>query len=124
MTSTPPVGEPEQQWQQPAFGSQGSEPQFFTPDPGQAVVPAPANNPVRYSRPPSVAESVVATLAGLVWPVMIVLAIMGVVGWWPGVLVALVAGVVLGNARRHLRARRKALGRVPIVEERNEEGLR
>ncbi|MBI4901560.1 MAG: hypothetical protein HY829_13945 [Actinobacteria bacterium] len=61
--------------------------------------------------PPSATETLLGTVAGLVWPVMIVLAIMGAVSWWPAILVAIIASAVLGNTRNHLKARRRALDR-------------
>ncbi len=67
-------------------------------------------------RPPSVPETVLATFSGLVWPVMILLAIMGTIGWWPAIIIAIATSVVTDNVRKHLRARRKALSRGPIPE--------
>jgi len=105
----PPTGEPEPQWQQPSFS------------PENGAKPSPAEKPVVVSgsviarrvgvAPPSVAETMIATVGGLVWPVMILLALMQAVGWWPAILVAIVTSTVLGNVRRHMKARRKALGR-------------
>lgn len=111
MTNAPP-GEPEPQWQQPPFPPE-SQP---APEPVQgSVVP----NSVIVSReqvaPPSVVETVLGTVAGLIWPVMIVLAIMGVVGWWPAILVAIVASTVLGTTQNHLKERRRALSRAAIT---------
>ena len=61
--------------------------------------------------PPSVLETTVRTISGVVWPVMIVLALMGTVSWWPAILIAIVTTTVLGNVSGHLKARRKALTR-------------
>lgn len=108
--TNPPVGEPEKQWQQPAFDPAN--------DPSNAPIEGTVYSasgqalaPVKRSAPPSVAETVVSTIAGLVWPVMIVLAIAGVVSWWPAILIALVSSVVAGNITGHLKARRAALTR-------------
>jgi hypothetical protein len=112
VTNAPSAGEPEPQWQQPSFSPQ-SEPK---PSPVEAPV-AFGSVLVRRGRvaPPSVAETVFATVGGVVWPVMIVLALMGVVGWWPAILTAILASAVLGNVRGHLKARRKALGRATTI---------
>lgn len=74
--------------------------------------------------PPSVTETFLGTVAGLVWPVMIVLAIMGVMGWWPAILVAIVASTVLGSTRNHLKARRRALRRGAVSPHDRQDGLR
>jgi len=42
---------------------------------------------------------------------MILLALMGAIGWWPAILIAIVSSTVLGNVGGHLKSRRKALGR-------------
>ncbi len=63
--------------------------------------------------PPSVAETTLATVSGLIWPVVIVLAIAGFLSWWPAILIAIVTSVVTDNVRKHLRQRRRALGAAP-----------
>ncbi len=73
---------------------------------------------------PSAAETLVGRVAGLVWPVMIMLALMGVVGWWPAVLVAIVASAVLSSTRNHLKARRRALGGAAAQPDTPRNGLR
>jgi hypothetical protein len=112
VTNAPPTGEQEPQWQQPSF-SPPSEPK-----------PAPVEAPVVFGSvlvprgrvaPPSVAETVFATVSGVVWPVMIVLALMGVMNWWAAILTAIIASAVLGNLRGHLKARRKALGHATTI---------
>jgi hypothetical protein len=105
VSSTPPVGEPEREWEQPAFGSNEDD----VAGGHGVVVPQPMQVPVTYSAPASVAEVVVSSLAGVVWPVMIVLAIFGVLAWWPAIIIALVASAFLGNIRGQLRSRRRAL---------------
>ena len=108
MSSNAPQGEQEPQWQQPSFqpgkesGPVPSEPLVTS---GSLIVPAGAM-PV-----PSVIETTVRTISGVVWPVMIVLALMGAVSWWPAILIAIVTTTVLGNVSGHLKARRKALTR-------------
>jgi hypothetical protein len=115
------VGEPEQQWQQPAFDPAAAPREQFVPQP---VQPSAVIVPRRVVPPPSVAETVTATVSGLVWPVMILLAIMGVVSWWPGMMLAVVASIVLGNVSGHLKSRRKALGRDVVIDEEDGGDLR
>ena len=123
MTSTPPVGEPEQQWQQPAFVPREGADDVVS---GEIVPTGPSSAvaPRTVSSPPSVAESVVGTLAGLVWPIMIVTAIMGGLGWWPAIIIALVASAVLGNVRQQLKWRRKAITKGDTPDESTPEELR
>jgi hypothetical protein len=124
VSTTPPAGQPEPQWQQPEFQPEPPlygaplEGQLYTGPSGQQLVSRPA------SLPPSVPETVLQTLNGLVWPVMIVLAIMGTVGWWPAIITALVANVVLENVRRHLRSRRRAIAARANGTDDPEAGLR
>jgi hypothetical protein len=106
--SNTPTGEPEPQWRQPSFPSDN--------DPKAAPAEGPvASGSVLVPRgavpPPTVMETTIATVGGVVWPVMIVLALMGAVPWWPAILIAIVTSTVLGNVRRHMKAQRKALGR-------------
>ena len=105
VTNSPSTGEPEPQWRQPFFPTENHP---------KAVEGSVASGSVIVPRggmaPPSVVETAIATVGGVVWPVMIVLALMGAINWWPAVLIAIVTSAVLGNARRHLKARRKALG--------------
>lgn len=72
--------------------------------------------------PPSVAETVLSTVSGLIWPVMILLAFFTPVGWWPAIIIAIATSVVTDNVKKHLRARRKALtrGQVPPDNEGND----
>lgn len=119
MTSAP-AGEPEPQWQQPPFPSE-PEP---APEPVQgSVVPSAVIVPRERLAPPSVAETALGAVAGMIWPVMIVLAIMGVVGWWPAILVAIIASTVLGSTQNHLKARRRALRRAAIARDDGRRGL-
>ncbi len=119
VTNQPPTAEPEPQWQQPSFSPGGEAGSL-----GNQAKPSPLPSPLASGSvivpgtsvpPPSVAETMIGTVAGVVWPVMIVLAIMGAVGWWPAILVAIVGSAVLGNVRGHLKARRKALGRAGTI---------
>ena len=107
VTNTP-TGEPEPQWRQPSFPSDD--------DPKAAPAEGPvASGSVLVPRgavpPPTVMETTIATIGGVIWPVMILLAVMGAVGWWPAILIAIVTSTVLANVRRHMKSQRKALGR-------------
>lgn len=120
MTNPPPVGAPEPQWQQPAFGREELDaaqsaplPVAPAPQPVPAVIPAAELVPPEPALPPSVAETTLATVAGLIWPVVILLALTGYLSWWPAILVAIVTSVVTDNIRKHLRQRRRALGAPP-----------
>jgi hypothetical protein len=107
MTNAPSRGEPEPQWRQPSFPSENEPKATPVEGPvasGSVIVPA---TPMA---PPSVVETTVKTVAGVVWPVMIVLALMGMIDWWPAILIAIVGSTVLGNVGGHLKSRRKALG--------------
>ena len=108
VTNAPSTGEPEPQWRQPPFSSENEPKAAPLKGPvasGSVIVPAGT------TAPPSVVETAVKTVAGVVWPVMILLALMGAIGWWPAILIAIVSSTVLGNVGGHLRSRRKALGR-------------
>jgi len=109
VTSTPSGSRPDPQWQQPTFApATPEEPPlegrvYTGASASEQLVPAPA------PLPPSVPETVVRTISSLIWPVLILLALMGWVGFWPAILTAVVASIVLGNLRHYLRARRRAL---------------
>ncbi|MFT4296837.1 MAG: hypothetical protein QM582_15650 [Micropruina sp.] len=111
MTSNPPTDEPEQRWQQPTFGP---EPTWTGPanPAGPTGVPAPAPHPVypsaRQVPPPSTVETVVGTLAKVVWPVAIVLFITTHMGFVPLMIIAIVANMILGAIKKNLRQRRYA----------------
>jgi hypothetical protein len=117
VTSSPPSGEFEKEWQQPDF--QGD---VAPPAPLEGPVYSASGSQVAPYTPPSVAETVLSTVSGLVWPVMILLAIMGRISWVPAIIVAIATSVITDNVKKHLRARRKALSRgaVPERDERND----
>lgn len=115
VTSTPPAGGPEREWQQPPF-QQPPVPQPYEPaQPAAGQFPRPSQDivPRPVVPPPSVAETVVGSLAGVVWPVMILLAVFTHIGFWPAIIFALIASTVLGNIRGHLRSQRRALAPPP-----------
>jgi hypothetical protein len=108
VTNAPSTGEPEPQWRQPSFPSENKPKAAAvegTVASGSVIVPA-GTTP-----PPSVVETAIKTVAGVVWPVMILLVLMGAVSWWPAILIAIVSSTVLGNVGGHLKSRRKALSR-------------
>ncbi len=108
VTSNAPQDEQEPQWQQPSFDA-GAPAETVRGE--GLVVSGPLIVPAEPPMPPSAMETAVNTLAGVIWPVMIVLAIMNTIGWWPAILIAIVTTTVLGNVGGHLKSRRKALGR-------------
>ncbi len=107
VTSNPPVGEQEPQWQQPPFqpDNAGSTPEPSPVASGSVILSRKA------SLPPSVPETVVRTLQGLIWPAFILLVVLGLVGWWPGMFATMVATIILSNVGRHLQQRRRAISR-------------
>lgn len=119
VTSNPPVGEPEQEWQQPPF----------QPDKGFSTsAPSPVASgsvilPREQRLPPSATESMLRTLNGLIWLAFFVGVVTGVLDWWLGIFITLGATIVLSNVRRHLRQRRKALSR-RVVPPEEQNGLR
>ncbi len=124
MTTTPSGGQSEPQWQQPEFQPEPPpyaaplEGQIYSGQSGQELVPRPVYPP------PSVPETVIRTISGLMWPVMIVLAISGVIGWWPAIIILIATNVVLENVRRHLRAQRRAIAARENQPGDPEDGLR
>lgn len=98
--------EPEPQWRQPPFEPPADEP-AEPPVSGELLLPANA------APPPSVVESTLRVIAGVVWPIMIALAIFGIGGWMGNILIAIITSVVLGNVGEELKRRRKAAYRLP-----------
>ena len=98
--------EPEPQWLQPPFeplADEVAEP----PVTGELLLPANAGPP------PSVVESTLRVVAGVVWPIMIALAIFGIGGWMGNILIAIITSVVLGKVGEELKRRRKSAYRLP-----------
>lgn len=112
MTSNAPQDEQEPQWQQPSFQPDNESP---VPPRVDQVVTGSVIVPAEPALPPSAMETAVNTVAGVIWPVMIVLAIMGMLQWWPAILIAIVTTTVLGNVGGHLTSRRKAAARVRMI---------
>ena len=98
--TNPPTEQPEdQRWQQPSFAP-GSEPTPVVS--GQILVPG------EQVPPASTVETVVSTLAGLVWPVMLIIGIFTGFPFWTALIIAFIASSVLGAVKGQLRARRRA----------------
>ncbi len=99
----------QQRWAQPPFqpAEEPDRAEQLEPVVGQVLLPADA------APPPSVVESASRVLGHVVWPVMIALAIFGVIGWMPAILTAIVVGAVLDQVARELRRRRKAPYQLP-----------
>ncbi|MFT4216698.1 MAG: hypothetical protein QM619_05870 [Micropruina sp.] len=112
MTSNPPTDQPEQRWQQPSFGPEPNWTGSVPPNPAGPPAPAPTPHPVHPSArqvpPASTVETVVGTLAKVVWPVAIVLLITTRMGFVPLVIIAIVANMLLGAIKKNLRQRRYA----------------
>ncbi len=104
VTTNPPTGEPEPRWEQPAFKPEAVPP-YATPVSGRLIVPGATNR----TPPPSSFETVIGTLAKLVWPVAILLVVFTKLAFWPVLIGAIVLGTVLGALKRNLRQQRRAL---------------
>jgi hypothetical protein len=57
--------------------------------------------------PPSAVETIVSTLAGLVWPVMVVIGIFTGFPFWTALIIAFITSSVLGAVKGQLRASRR-----------------
>ena len=75
------------------------------------LAPAPCLAAVASTRPvppPSTLETVVGAVSRVIWPVAILLFITTHMGFFPLIVIAIVANMVLGSIRRSLRQRRFA----------------
>jgi hypothetical protein len=109
VTQAQQDGDAESQWQQPAFepevqringpGDPVDAGQFA----GQGLMP------VEDRRPPSVLESTLNVVNGVLWPVLIGLVFFGVGNWWLNIFAAIVASSLLGGIATELKRRRKYL---------------
>ena len=110
MTQPRQDGDAESSWQQPPFEP---EQHSVQPPPGELVVPDQVAGyglvPAADRRPPSVLESTLNVVNGVLWPVLIGLAIFGVGSWILNIFVAIVASSLLGGIANELRRRRKYL---------------
>lgn len=100
-------GDAESQWQQPPF-----EPEVQSIKDSEVVV-GPGQFagqglvPVEDRRPPSVLESTLNVVNGVLWPVLIGLVFFGVGNWMLNIFVAIAASSLLGGIANELRRRRK-----------------
>ena len=107
MTQPRQDGDAESQWQQPPF-----EPEVQRINgPGDVIGPGQFAGhglvPLEDRRPPSVLESTLNVVNGVLWPVLIGLALFGVGSWWLNIFAAVVASSLLGGIATELKRRRK-----------------
>ena len=108
MTNAPRSEDAEPEWTQPPFepiedrANAGSR---YVAIPGQSassfLVPADRHDP------PSVLESTINVVNGVLWPVLIGLAFLGVGSWWLNIFAAIVASSLLGGIATELKRRRR-----------------
>lgn len=110
MTQSRQYGDAESSWQQPPF-----EPEQQSLHPGTADVVVPGQLagyglvPAEERRPPSVLESTLNVVNGVLWPVLIGLVFFGIGGWVLNIFIAIVASSLLGGITTELKRRRKYL---------------
>jgi hypothetical protein len=110
VTQKPP--EDQWHWEQPDWDSPIDESEQDPPKPtGELAEPLAGGVIVPVSRPasPSVVESGLRVISGIVWPVAIVLAILGFGGWVLNMALAFVVSALLGNLATELKRRRKGI---------------
>jgi hypothetical protein len=114
-------GDPESQWQQPPFdpaagqvAPAGQSGWLVVPTNGMGSDLVPADR-----RPPTVLESTLRVVSGVVWPVFLGLAFFHIGNWALNVFAAIVVSSLLGGIATELRRRRKyqppAAGELPPV---------
>jgi len=103
-------GDAESSWQQPPFAPEQEPAQPAT---GEILVPGQfagqGLEPAEERRPPSVLESTINVVNGVLWPVLIGLAIFSIGNWWLNIFIAIVASSLLGGIATELKRRRKYL---------------
>ena len=109
MTQPRQDGDAESQWQQPPF-----EPEVQRINgPGEVIDPGHFAGhglvPLEDRRPPSVLESALNVVNGVLWPVFIGLVFLGVGNWWLNIFAAIVSSSLLGGIVTELKRRRKYL---------------
>ncbi|HRA07076.1 MAG TPA: hypothetical protein PKV13_10735 [Propionicimonas sp.] len=109
--SQTPTEEPQGRWHQPPFAP-GSDPADAPVVSGSVVVPG---EPAVPASAPGVAESMLNVVIGVIWPVAILLGVLGVGAFMMNVLVAIISSIVLGQVAKELKRRRiaRALGERP-----------
>ncbi|MCC6496597.1 MAG: hypothetical protein IT193_10120 [Propionibacteriaceae bacterium] len=109
MTTSPQNSDAESQWQQPPFqpSGQGSE---EAPLEGRLVVPESLSAGMLVPRrPPSALESIINVVNGVLWPVLIGMALFGIGGWVGNIVIAIIASSLLGGVSAELKRRRRYL---------------
>ncbi|MCB0912149.1 MAG: hypothetical protein KDB60_11100 [Propionibacteriaceae bacterium] len=99
MTYSDPVEGKDEQWQQPSFEPDAPA----LPDPVTGPTLVPATPPP----PPSVMESTLRVVAGVVWPVMIGLVFLGIGNWMLNIIFAIVVSTLLQRTAGEMRNRRR-----------------
>jgi hypothetical protein len=103
-------GDAESSWQQPPFVPEQESAQPAT---GEVVVPGQFVGqglvPAEERRPPSVLESTLNVVNGVLWPVLIGLVFFGIGNWVLNIFVAIAASSLLGGIATELKRRRKYL---------------
>jgi len=99
-------GDAESSWQQPPFVPEQEPAQPAT---GEILVPGQGLVPVEERRPPSVLESTLNVVNGVLWPVLIGLVFFGIGSWMLNIFIAIAASSLLGGIANELKRRRKYL---------------
>ncbi|MGV8910668.1 MAG: hypothetical protein ACOH1Y_16955 [Propionicimonas sp.] len=122
MTQPRQSGDAESPWQQPPFDPAAGQPGRAGFGGGLVVPPNSMGNLVPADRrPPSVLESILNVVSGVVWPVFVALSLFGIgYGWVGNVFAAIVASSLLRGIATELKRRRRYLpphaGVVPPAE--------
>lgn len=110
VTYPPRSEDAESEWTQPPF-----EPMQDPANAGSHSVAIPGQSTSSYlvpadrHGPPSVLESTINVVNGVLWPLLIGLVFFGVGSWWLNIFVAIVASSLLGGIATELKRRRKYL---------------
>lgn len=109
MTTSPQNSDAGSQWQQPPFQPSGQGPED-APLEGRLVVPEQVSGGTLVPRrPPSALESVINVVNGVLWPVLIGMALFGIGGWVSNIVIAIIASSLLGGVSAELKRRRRYL---------------
>ena len=103
-------GDAESQWQQPPFDPAAGQPGPAGPGGGLAVPASSMSNLVPADRqPPSVLESTLNVVSGVIWPVFLGLAFFHIGNWGLNVFAAIVVSSLLRGIATELKRRRRYL---------------
>ncbi len=110
MTHPSQNGDAESQWQQPPFQPSDRQPAEAGPDYGQLAVPEQlTGRSLVPQRPPSALESTLNVINGVLWPVLLGMALFGVGSWITNIVIAIIASSLLGGVSSELKRRRRYL---------------